>query len=198
MKNISGIIKKGFTLVELVVVIAIIAVLAAVSVGGYFVYIEQAKGAELYAFKGNFINKVKTLTNSRKFGSVELCFNVEDGLVAIDEPKRNETNIYEAMATFISEDYTSVDLTVKPGDGIEVLTFPSFFDIAIYTKSISDFGTPEDGVIKNLDPFYKAEDSRFYKKGLRLFYMQAIKEPYYHVHQFVFVSSYGQAIIIDL
>ncbi|MEG1565781.1 MAG: prepilin-type N-terminal cleavage/methylation domain-containing protein, partial [Bacilli bacterium] len=44
-------IKKGFTLVELVVVIAIIAILAAVSVGGYFIYIGQAQSAELTTIK---------------------------------------------------------------------------------------------------------------------------------------------------
>jgi prepilin-type N-terminal cleavage/methylation domain-containing protein len=41
--NLSKKMKKGFTLVELIVVIAIIAILAAVSVAGYFGFINQAK-----------------------------------------------------------------------------------------------------------------------------------------------------------
>jgi prepilin-type N-terminal cleavage/methylation domain-containing protein len=41
--KLSKSMKKGFTLVELIVVIAIIAILAAVSVAGYFGFIEQSK-----------------------------------------------------------------------------------------------------------------------------------------------------------
>ena len=47
MKKLNKIIKKGFTLVELVVVIAVIAILAAVSVGAYFGVTESASNSRL-------------------------------------------------------------------------------------------------------------------------------------------------------
>lgn len=60
-------LKKAFTLVELVVVIAIVAILSAVSVGGYFVFIEQAKVAELDTRKSEIINYVKSNVTSYEF-----------------------------------------------------------------------------------------------------------------------------------
>jgi len=42
--------KKGFTLIELMVVIAIIAILAAIAVSGYKSYIRKAQAKELLTF----------------------------------------------------------------------------------------------------------------------------------------------------
>ena len=48
--NLKRKMRKGFTLVELVVVIAVIAVLAAVSVGAYFGVTDSAKSSNAQSY----------------------------------------------------------------------------------------------------------------------------------------------------
>lgn len=75
-------VKKGFTLVELVVVIAIIAILAAVSVGGYFIYIGQAQQAELTTMKAEVITLVKSFTVAKTYEGVTFTYGT-NGLTAM-------------------------------------------------------------------------------------------------------------------
>ena len=58
-------LKKAFTLVELVVVIAIVAILASVSVGGYFIYINQAQKAEIKTFQNQMVTALKAMVTEQ-------------------------------------------------------------------------------------------------------------------------------------
>ena len=57
-------IKKGFTLVELVVVIAVIAILGAVSVGAYFGVTESAKASKLEQEAREALNNIRLIALS--------------------------------------------------------------------------------------------------------------------------------------
>ena len=59
MKNVQ----KGFTLIELMIVVAIIGILAAVAIPAYQNYVKKAKFAEVISMTGGY----KT--------AVELCYN---------------------------------------------------------------------------------------------------------------------------
>ena len=57
-------VKKGFTLVELVVVIAVIAILGAVSVGAYFGVTESAKASKLEQEAREALNNIRLIALS--------------------------------------------------------------------------------------------------------------------------------------
>ena len=58
--------KKGFTLVELVVVIAVIAILAAVSVGAYFGVTDSANDSKLISESANIKLNIRRFLASFK------------------------------------------------------------------------------------------------------------------------------------
>ena len=75
--------KKGFTLVELVVVIAVIAILAAVSVGAYFGVTESANNSRLEQEAKQVYTAIQTVSLAPN----EHSSLSKDGLVITDEPK---------------------------------------------------------------------------------------------------------------
>ena len=74
--------KKGFTLVELVVVIAVIAILAGVSVGAYFGITESAKNSQVEQEAKSVYTSITLIANDPKYEDVTLG---TDGLTFNDE-----------------------------------------------------------------------------------------------------------------
>ena len=70
-------LKKGFTLVELVVVIAVIAILAGVSVGAYFGITESAKNSQVEQEAKAVHTSITLVANDPKYASTM----TNDGLV---------------------------------------------------------------------------------------------------------------------
>ena len=64
--------KKGFTLVELVVVIAVIAILAGVSVGAYFGITESAKNSQVEQEAKSVYTSITLIANDPKYEDVTL------------------------------------------------------------------------------------------------------------------------------
>ena len=77
--RLNKLFKKGFTLVELVVVIAVIAILAAVSVGAYFGVTESAKASKLQSeskqLHDNVLLVANTISDNHKIDSTGLYIN---------------------------------------------------------------------------------------------------------------------------
>jgi prepilin-type N-terminal cleavage/methylation domain-containing protein len=69
--------KKGFTLVELMVVIAIIAILAAIALTAYRAYIRKAQSKELLTFARACVQEAiaqcSTDPNFSSFGDLDAC-----------------------------------------------------------------------------------------------------------------------------
>jgi len=74
--------KKGFTLVELMVVIAIIAILAAIALTAYRAYIRKAQSKELLTFARACVQEAiaqcSTDPGFQNFGDLDACQNPTD------------------------------------------------------------------------------------------------------------------------
>ena len=102
--------KKGFTLVELLVVIAILAILATVSVVGYTSFINRANNSVAQ----------QELTQLRDYAiSLDMVHGVGnfDGVVDADEVTQAITEVGSSLSAtpVLSNDGTKVTLTVNGG-----------------------------------------------------------------------------------
>ena len=74
--------KKGFTLIELMVVIAIIAILAAIALTSYRAYIRKAKAKELVTFARACVQEsvaqCMSDPNFANFGNLDACQDPDD------------------------------------------------------------------------------------------------------------------------
>lgn len=133
-------IKKGFTLVELVVVIAVIAVLAAVSVGAFFGVTESAKASQLEQESKQLYTAIQIVGNSNS-DNHQLDAN---GLHIVD------TQVFEAELNKVTgghyEVYEESDTQIA-GDAIILKEAVSTNSLVGNPKTYSSFEyyTPETG-----------------------------------------------------
>ena len=101
--------KKGFTLVELVVVIAVIAILAAVSVGAYFGVTESAKNSKAEQEAKQFHTAIMLVVNDPDSG---ITFNKTTGLAgtltAFDAQIEKFSGLVYGEATISAEGVVSI------------------------------------------------------------------------------------------
>ena len=123
MKKINKIIKKGFTLVELVVVIAVIAILAAVSVGAYFGVTESASNSKLTQ-EGASIKLNITLLGSegKDYCSLNNEYLIINDLTTFNSELNNNSGINYNVLTNgdgnINEEYPTINfITVSVDEG---------------------------------------------------------------------------------
>jgi len=102
--------KKGFTLVELMVVIAIIAILAAIALTAYRSYIRKAQAKELLTFARACVQEAMAQCqadpNFNDFGKLESCKSVEN-------PTRYITSISFTLPTGCNALTTTVKGTLS-------------------------------------------------------------------------------------
>ncbi|MEG2270311.1 MAG: prepilin-type N-terminal cleavage/methylation domain-containing protein [Bacilli bacterium] len=193
-------IKKGFTLVELVVVIAIIAILAAVSVGGYFIYIGQAQSAELTTIKAEVNTKVQTLVTGTEYGGFVFTFEAKKGLVITPKTGTTVATQDEANAGIInllSTDRTDKENSVGADkDGKNGKFAASLTEVTDLATATTDKGIVE--TIKTAK--IGTADLKKGVRGIMVIDAKVTGAPVgtMYAKQVVYVSSYYQAIVIDI
>ena len=111
--------RDGFTLVELIVVIAILAILASVVVAGYGVYVRKAANATVESYLDAIQTKI-TLANVQAgpVGSIEVVYEGQKDLlfikVAIGEAGFSEGFLEELREAFGRESLVEADKDRNP------------------------------------------------------------------------------------
>ena len=145
-------LKKGFTLVELIVVIAIIAILASVSVAGYFGFIAQARtsAANQEAAQVKTVLSTQTiaqgykLTLSEGYEDAVVTYSSDDGLVFTKDGLSSLTSANVIIA--LREIYTVGDTGVVPAtvaalelDGLDTANNPYIKSVVISDLKVTSF-----------------------------------------------------------
>ena len=197
MKKFSKAIKKGFTLVELVVVIAIIAILAAVSVGGYFIYIAQAQQAELTTMKAEVITLVKSFTVAKTYNDVTLTYGT-NGLTAmkgaVAAPAEEAT---KALKAVIDENHSASEKDANEGF-VAVYTLGTTEAVNALNAGIKDGIVSDTAIVKSALTTNATKIVRGICAVMETKTVGEITETTSTVKSVWYVSSYEQAISIVL
>lgn len=123
---------KGFSLIELIVVVAIMAVLVGVMAPAYLRYVEKARRQTCYSNMDNVVREVQLLAYSdpdfmEKFSNAAVNANTE-------------------LNEFVTKN-TEVDIPVCPSRGKYVLTFDKAEGIIRMTCSMDIHGLPSEGEV---------------------------------------------------
>ena len=108
--------KKGFTLVEMLVVIAIVAILSTVAVVGYTTFVEKANesNAEAEAHPVEVLINAALLTNNVvKLKDDIWVVKTDDGYEFTDDNPVDGTTITSNDIEDLTEELTDFDLTLK-------------------------------------------------------------------------------------
>lgn len=103
--------KKGFTLVELIVVLVILAILAALLIPALTGYIDKAKNKSIVAETRQVVMAAQTLVDE-KYGTVDVGANVKvEGVSGVtgnyDVTKKDITDLAEVKGTIVSISLTT-------------------------------------------------------------------------------------------
>ena len=129
MKNLMKKIRKsnkGFTLVELIIVVAIIAILSAVVAPQYIKYVEKSRGAADADSFGSVIQAVNVLVADGKITSTTTFTVGNDGSVKIGTSDATDvTDLTGTIPAFKSSDATTATKTVTAtiSGGVAEVTF---------------------------------------------------------------------------
>ena len=135
--------KKGFTLVELIVVLVILAILAALLIPALTGYIDKAKNKSIVAETRQVVMAAQTIVDE-KYGV--LPANAAEGAITVDKDAKKDTVDKDAGTAVIAassiKDLAEVDgeidsITVKSGK-VETVVYKKSSKTCTYTKDAVD------------------------------------------------------------
>jgi len=123
---------KGFSLIELIVVVAIMAVLVGVMAPAYLRYVEKARRQTCYSNMDNVVREVQLLAYS------------DPDFMEILTEKADEVGATGALNDFV-EEKTEIDIPVCPSRGTYKLTYDTAAGIITMSCSMDIHGLPSEG-----------------------------------------------------
>ena len=120
--------QKGFTLIELMIVIAIIGILAAVALPAYQNYVSKAKFAEVISAGETYKTAVSLCVTQRGIGAIADCDAGAYGIPAVDlsgqyvSAMTVAAGVITVTGTTAAGSYTSVLTPTTPGAGSLIWT----------------------------------------------------------------------------
>ncbi|MBZ0263433.1 prepilin-type N-terminal cleavage/methylation domain-containing protein [bacterium] len=127
--------RKGFTLIEILVVVVIIAILAAISVPIYIEYVRGARAADAQSQIGAIYNAAKMFNQERDEWPSDVDELVEFGYLDIDEAVRSQWE----FTINGQEQITATSTDEMPGGAGKEVTYD------IIRGVFYGYGLPNDG-----------------------------------------------------
>ena len=125
---------KGFSLIELIVVVAIMAVLVGVMAPAYLRYVEKARRQTCYSNMDNVVREVQLL-----------AYSDPDFMEAFTEAAEGEY-AGQPLNGFVERE-TEIDIPECPSRGDYELTFDTAAGVITMTCSMDVHGLPSEGEI---------------------------------------------------
>jgi len=127
--------RKGFTLIEILVVVVIIAILAAISVPIYIEYVRGARAADAQSQIGAIYNSAKMFMQDKDRAPADVTELEENGYLTLDESVRRAWQFTLNWPETIEA--TSTD--EMPGGAGKMITYD------ILQGTFFGYGLPNDG-----------------------------------------------------
>lgn len=193
-------LKKGFTLVELVVVIAVIAVLAAVSVGAYFGITETAN---LQAAKTHVkqLNDMLLLSEIGQYKKNDTCHEARNDmrLQGLDIIELDEFSSYRYAWDSVEDRIALVDISKHGSNGEGYIVYPNEVEVTqaqkaryfLFVKSQSELNNDKKW------SYYLHDDFVFENEELTIQTESGIDTGYVRPNSIVYSSNLEQSVIFN-
>ena len=117
LRNATFKYKNGFTLIELMIVVAIIGILAVIAVPNYTDYVQRGKAAEATSNLANLKNRMEQYFQDNK------TYANTGGLIAPCSPVASSAEFFDYACTVQTDDSFTITATPVAGKGMDGFSF---------------------------------------------------------------------------